>query len=125
MKKWIWIPIVLVFYFLIPFIFEGYAWMSSTPITVNQVGLMGQISILFPLIFILEYGVLYKIVSIKQTASLVIFPILVLLSSLVIGLFYLNSVGGLLDHSFLIVAFVSNFILFSIGAFLFYKKEKQ
>jgi len=125
MKEWLWIPIAIVLYFLIPFIFEGYVKINNAPIIVNQVGVIGRILILLPLIFILEYGVLYKAVSIKQIALLIGFPILILLISFIIGFLYLNSVGGLLDTSFLIVVSISNLLLFSTGAFFFYKKGKQ
>ena len=124
MKKWIWIPIAIALYFLIPFMFEAYAEINGAPIIVNKVGLMGQLLMLFPLIFILEYGVLYKVISIKKIALLIGFPLLISLISFIIGFFYLNSVGGLLEHSFLIVVSISNLILFCMGAFLLYRKGK-
>lgn len=123
MKKWIWIPIVIILYFLTPVLLESYTWISGTPLQTNQIGLVGQLSILLPLIFVLEYAVLYKLVSVKQITLLVLFPISMLLLAFMLGFFYLNSVNGLLDHSFLILVIISNLALFSIGTFFFYRKQ--
>lgn len=124
MKKWLWIPIAGLLYFITPFLFESYAWMSSTPLKTNQISFMGQCSMLFPLIFILEYRILYRIFPTKSIASLVSFPLLTLFVSLLIGFMYLNFGSGFLDNSFLMLVSISSLILFSIGAFLSYKKGK-
>lgn len=123
MKKWIWIPLAIILYFLTPFLLESYTWISSSPLQTNQIGLIAQLSILLPLIFILEYGVLYKLISVKQITLLVLFPISMLLLAFILGFFYLNSVNGLLDHSFLILVTISNLALFGIGTFFFYRKQ--
>ena len=123
MKKWIWIPIAIILYFLTPVLLESYTWISGTLLQTNQIGLVGQLSILLPLIFVLEYAVLYKLVSVKQITLLVLFPISMLLLAFILGFFYLNSVNGLLDHSFLILVTISNLALFSIGTFFFYRKQ--
>jgi hypothetical protein len=123
MKRWIWIPIAIILYFLTPVLLESYTWISSAPLQTNQIGLVGQLSILLPLIFVLEYIVLYKLISVKQITLLVLFPISMFLLAFMLGFFYLNSVNGLLDHSFLILVTISNLALFSIGTFFFYRKQ--
>ena len=124
MKKWLWIPIAGLLYFITPFLFESYAWMSNAALQTNQVSFMEQCSMLFPLIFILEYRILYRIFPNKSIGSLVSFPLLTLFLSLLIGFLYLNLESGLLDNSFLMAVSISNLILFGLGAFFFYKKEK-
>jgi hypothetical protein len=124
MKKWLWIPIAGLLYLITPFLFESYASISAAPLQTNQVNFMEQCSMLFPLIFILEYRILYRVFPNESIASLVSFPLLTLLLSLLIGFLYLNLESGLLDNSFLMAVSISNLILFSIGAFFFYKKGK-
>lgn len=123
MKKWIWIPFAVGLYFITPFLFESYAWISSEPLKIHQIGLLGQVALLFPLLFVLEYVLLYKLVALKQTAALIAFPILMLFISFFIGLLYVNWEGGFLDNTFLVVVAISDLVLFGVGAFFFYKKR--
>ena len=121
MKKWLWIPIAIFLHFSIPFFLEGYVQISTTPIMTKEIGLIGRIYIILPLLFILEYFILFKIVNVKSIAILTVFPIIVFFISFFIGLLYLSYIGGWMDYRFLFVILASNLTLFTISA-LFYRK---
>ncbi len=124
MKKWIWVPVAIALYFLAPLLFECSSWLNQVPLVTNQVGLLGRFSMLLPFFFIVEYAFLYKVAAIKELAILIGLPVVMLVLSFIIGLFYVHQNGGVLDNSFLFVLSLTNLILFAAGAFFFYKKAK-